>query len=45
MVKCKVSLMQVEYNFSSKLASKIANLCFMLIETVSKQKFLSKLYL
>jgi hypothetical protein len=37
--------MQVKQNFSSKLAGKFAKLCFMLIETVSKQKFLSKPYL
>jgi hypothetical protein len=37
--------MQVEHNFSSKFVVKFSKLCFMLIETVSKQKFLSKPYL
>lgn len=38
-------LMRVEHNISSKLTGKFAKLCFMLIGTVSKQKFLSKPYL
>jgi len=37
-------LMQAEHNFSSKLTSKFTKLCFMIIETVSKQKFFSKPY-
>jgi hypothetical protein len=43
--KMQSFLVQVEKILTSKLAGKFAKLCFMLIETVRKQRFLGIPYL